>query len=186
MLGEFEMPGDENAKSERVGQTSPTPPSGGGGAQPAADPTKAGGGAPGQPQPGDPAIQIQARETTAAAENSPSSEEQAAGGQASSGQSSPGGAAEGIQVGELTGDAGGSGQNMPASSQKPQRVALGDSAMQIKPQGSSVPGVVGAQQLPQGKDAPQQYDSKTPSGGKQSGGRGNQGVEKGRVMPAGI
>ena len=53
--------------------------------------------------------------------------------------------------------------------------------------GGSAPNIVGAQPLPAGKEVPQAYDTKTPGGGKQSGsGSGNQGVEKGRVMPAGI
>jgi hypothetical protein len=87
----------------------------------------------------------------------------------------------------MSGSSGGSGQNAPTG--KPQQVALGDSAMQIKPQGGggSAPNVVGAQPLPAGKEVPQAYDAKTPSGGRQgASGTGNQGVEKGRVMPSGI
>jgi hypothetical protein len=58
--------------------------------------------------------------------------------------------------------------------------------MQIQPQ-APAPGVVGMPQQPVGKDVPQQYDARTPGGGNQSSsGRGNQGVEKGRVMPSGI
>jgi hypothetical protein len=70
--------------------------------------------------------------------------------------------------------------------QKPQQIAIGDRAMQIQAQ-APLPGVVGMPQQPVGKDVPQQYDAKTPGGGSQSGSKsGNQGVEKGRVMPSGI
>ena len=84
------------------------------------------------------------------------------------------------------GSGGATGQNAPPA--RPQQVALGDTAMQIKPQGGNAPGVVGAERTQAvGKDVPQQYDARTPGGGQQSGSRsGNQGVEKGRVMPSGI
>ncbi|MEO7412093.1 MAG: hypothetical protein ABIZ81_01945 [Opitutaceae bacterium] len=161
MLGEFEMPGDENAKSDRVGQNSEQPGQGGGGPQ---DPNaKEGGGGGSEGTRGQQAAK-------------------AGGGAEAIEQNAAQGAAEGTQVSEMKGEAqsGQSGQ----SGSKPQQVALGDKAMQIKPQ-ANVPSVVGAQQQPVGKEVPQQYDKNTPSGGKQTPGR-NQGVEKGRVMPAGI
>lgn len=193
MLGEFEMPGDENAKSDRVGggQQQP-PPQGGGGAQQSADPTKSGGG--GGPSSPDASQASAGGGVASSSENQPQGGGQQSGGaggqqsanaQAQSAQG--GGAAEGQQVGQMGGSSsGGTGQSSAAS--KPQQVALGDSAMQIKPQsGGTAPNVVGAQPLPAGKDVPQAYDAKTPSGGRQSaGGGGNQGVEKGRVMPSGI
>lgn len=191
MLGEFEMPGDENAKSDRVGQTSEQPPpqGGGGGSQQSQDaaknggmPSSGGGGAAGQAQQS-PQGQ-QGGGGGAGAENQSQAAQNAGGAGKADSQGGPAGAADGTQVGSISGAAGQAGS---APSSKPQQVALGDSAMQIKQQGGAAPNVVGAQQLPQGKDVPQQYDGKTPSGGKQSGGgRGNQGVEKGRVMPAGI
>jgi hypothetical protein len=59
--------------------------------------------------------------------------------------------------------------------------------MQIKtlPPGSAA-SVVGLEPQQKGKETPQSYDPKTPGGGKQSGGRSNQGVEKGKVMPTGL
>jgi hypothetical protein len=183
MLGEFDMPGSESADSDKVGgdpsisvnvgvgipqaqgQQMGVPQGGGGASGGATDqaPQAAGGGGAGgesQQQPG--------------------------------GGSSPGGqgdaSADGTQVGEMAGSNGASqGGSPPPPSGKPQQVALGDSAMQIKSSGAA-PGVVGAEKMESaGKDVPQQYDARTPGGGKQSGsGRGNQGVEKGRVMPSGI
>lgn len=190
MLGEFEMPGDENAKSDRVGQASEQPPpQGGGGGQQSQDAAKnggmpsGGGGAASQAQQSNQGQQ--GGGGSAGAENQSQSAQNAGGaGGKSDSPGGPSGSADGTQVASISGAAGQAGS---APSTKPQQVALGDSAMQIKQQGGAAPNVVGAQQLPQGKDVPQQYDGKTPSGGKQSGaGRGNQGVEKGRVMPAGI
>jgi hypothetical protein len=191
MLGEFEMPGDENAKSDRVGKSSEQPPpqGGGGGGQKSQDAAKSGGAPSGG---GGAASQSQQSSEgsqggggSAGAENQAQSAQNAGGaGGKSDSQGGPSGSADGTQVASISGAAGQAGS---APSTKPQQVSLGDSAMQIKQQGGAAPNVVGAQQLPQGKDVPQQYDGKTPSGGKQSGaGRGNQGVEKGRVMPAGI
>lgn len=191
MLGEFEMPGDENAKSDRVGQSSEQPPQGTGGGGQGAGPQSqnaaksggmpSGGGAPSQAQQ---SSQGQQGGGGSAGAESQSAQNGSAGGKSDS-QGGASGSADGMQVASISGAAGQAGS---APSTKPQQVALGDSAMQIKQQGGAAPNVVGAQQLPQGgKDVPQQYDGKTPSGGKQSGaGRGNQGVEKGRVMPAGI
>jgi hypothetical protein len=181
MLGEFEMGGDENAKSDKVGGESsgPPPPPGGASAPSAIDLKtqipKSGGGASADAAPEAP--------SGGAASEGPAG---GAGSNQPGLKNDPNAKAEGMQVGELKSDGAGgqSGQSAP-SPNKPQQVALGDSAMQIKPQ-NPAPGVVGAQQLPQGKDTPQQYDTKTPGGGKQSGGSGNQGVEKGRVMPSGI
>ncbi|HEX2852564.1 MAG TPA: hypothetical protein VHO24_04945 [Opitutaceae bacterium] len=161
MLGEFEMAGDENSKSEKVGGGQNEKPMDGQ-AQNGADSGSAGAG--GQNQGG-------------------GQEQQAGAGSEAAGQNESGGKAEGQQVGQLKGENSGGAAGQESS--RPQQVALGDSAMQIKPQ-ANVPGVIGNQQQITGKEVPQQYDKNTPAGGKQTPGRGNQGVEKGRVMPAGI
>ena len=158
MLGEFEMAGDEKAETDRVGGSS-RQKGGSGSQQNAASTGEAGGGGAG----------------TQATQN------QQGGGQAIE-QNAAQGSAEGTQVKEMQGSA--QGGQAGQSGEKPQQVALGDAAMQIKPQANSQT-VVGAQQQPVGKEVPQQYDKNTP-GGKQAPSRGNQGVEKGRVMPAGI
>jgi hypothetical protein len=155
MLGEFEMPGDEKKKSDKVGGT---------GAEQKKGPGQSGGGG----------------EKGAPGGQAPGAEATAAGANANGQNNAAPGTAEGTKVSEIKGGAqpGQPGQ----TGGKPQQVAIGDSTMQIKPQ-PDIPGLVGAQ--PVGKEIPQQYDKNTP-GGKQTPGRGNQGVEKGRVMPAGI
>jgi hypothetical protein len=180
MLGEFEIPGDET-QSDRVGgrQSSQA------GQQDQQKQNQSGlsvpqsGGAPGGAQ------QQQQMAGGAAGAGSPNEGAQAkAGGAGAAEQNGTPGAAEGIEVAGLQGEASPAAAGGQAGANKPQQVALGDSAMQIKPQ-PNAPNVVGAQQ-PVGKDVPQAYDKNTPGGGKQSGGRGNQGVEKGRVMPSGL
>jgi hypothetical protein len=160
MLGEFEMAGDENAKSDKVGGQQQQQGAGGqqqGGANGGESGAEGGGSAGSQPQQG--------------------------GGSQAPAQNDPSAQAQGSQVGQLQGEGASGGAGQEAS--RPQQVALGDSAMQIKSQ-ANVPGVIGKETLPAGKEVPQQYDKNTPAGGKQTPGRGNQGVEKGRVMPAGI
>lgn len=162
MLGEFEMAGTENAQSEKVGgQGSAEQNQTGEQNQAGAMAGGSAGGAAGQQQQGP-----------------------GGGGEKPIEQNDPNAKAEGAQAAGMQGnpEAGQAGQ--PGNSNRPQQVAIGDNAMQIKPQASN-PTVVGAQQ-PVGKEVPQQYDKNTPSGGKQTPSRGNQGVEKGKVMPAGI
>ena len=174
MLGEFEIPGDENSKSDKVGAQQPPPgmPSGGGQADPkgAQGPQGAmaqvGGAAGGQPQAG---------------QEPPKG---GALGGPGGGQNDPNAKAEGIQVAELQTDesAGPAGEPDP-NTRKPQPVAIGDSTRQIKP-AANAPGVVGAQ-VPAGNT--QQMEKATGGTAKgSSGNSGNRGVEKGRAMPAGL
>lgn len=177
MLGEFELPGDENSKSDNVVGRQPPPgmPSGGGqaeskGAQgPQGAMAQGGGAAGGQPQAG---------------QEPPKG---GASGGPGGGQNDPNAKAEGIQVAELqtdesAGPAGQGGEPDP-NTQKPRPVAIGDSTRQIKP-AANAPGVVGAQ-VPAGNT--QQMEKATGGAAKgTSGNNGNKGVEKGRVMPAGL
>ena len=103
------------------------------------------------------------------------------------GQNDPNAKAEGIQVAELQTDesAGPAGQGgaPDPNTKKPQPVAIGDPARQIKP-AANAPGVVGAQ-VPAGNT--QQMEKATGGAAKRSSGNsGNKGVERGRVMPAGL
>lgn len=182
MLGEFEIPGDENSRSDKVGGAQPPTgmPSGGGqadpkraqgaqGAMPSGAMPQVGGAAGGQPQAG---------------QEPPKG---GAPGGPGGGQNDPNAKAEGIQVAELQTDESAGPANQggaPApNTQKPQPVVIGDPARQIKP-AANAPGVIGAQ-VPAGNT--QQMEKATGGAAKGSAGNnGNKGVEKGRVMPAGL
>lgn len=167
MIGDFELPGDENARNDRVAgqqgapgaqpeQQQPPQPGGGGGQPPnPAQPAQAGGGQ--QPP-------------------------QQAGGAQAAGQGTPIAAPEGMQVASLQGEGGGNPGDVPGG-QKPPQVSIGDSAMQIKTQ-PNAPSVVGAQQ-PAGQT--QQHEKATGTGGRPpTGNNTNRGAERGRTMPAGL
>jgi hypothetical protein len=206
MLGEFELPGDENNKSGKVsgpqmqlpgqsagnqspaqtnqpqGAGGPQGPSGqaGGGAQGAQGQNGPGGGsespANGGPQGGGPAGGTQA--------GGPQSG--VSGGAPIPGGGAPGAQAQGIQVGQLGGDASVQTAGVPGGSgQKPPQVAIGDKAMRIEPTAGGA-GVVGAagQQV---SEHTQQYEKGTGSGGRgpSAPSSGNR-IEKGRVVPAGL
>mgnify|MGYP006919323350 CR=1 FL=1 len=141
MLGEFELPGDDDVRNGTVGgpekaseqksNDSSMPQNGGSPQGTRAEGPAGGGGLPGGPD-------IPPGEKGSAAGGG-SSDQQA--GQIPGGD--PNGAAEGIQVAELQGDPQ-DGANPGGSSQKPPPVAIGDSAMQI--QGiQNAPTVVGGQ-----------------------------------------
>jgi hypothetical protein len=87
-----------------------------------------------------------------------------------------------LKTDESAGAAGQNGVEVPVS--KPQPVTIGDPTMQIKP-APNAPGVVGAQTT---AGATQQMEKATGGGaGKGAPGENtNRGVEKGRVMPAGL
>ncbi len=195
MLGEFELPGDENSKSDKVGgQSQPQgSPSGGGqqssaqggggasnGAQQAG--AQGGGGPTGGPQ------QASAQGGGAAGGAPPPNGQQAAQGGAAGGdspvQNDPNAKADGAQVAGLSGDGDTSGQSGAGGADvpKPQQVALGDPTMRIKP-AANAPGVVGG--VTAGNT--QQMESRV-GGGMGSGGSrdGKNSSEKGRVMPAGL
>lgn len=168
MLGEFEIPGSEE-KSDNAGKAQPDQTSAAGGsAAPTDDSKMASGGGSSDPGTGKPP-------------------ENAAGGGGSKSvaQNDPKAKAECSQVGELIPNGnGGESADLAGLGEKPPKVALGDSAMQIKPIASS-PAIVGSQQ-PAGNT--QQSEKATSGGGKQGsgGGRGQGGVERGRTMPSGL
>jgi hypothetical protein len=96
--------------------------------------------------------------------------------------------AEGTQAASLSDPSGGAAASQSQGTvSKPGDVKIGDASLQIKTlPAASAASVVGLEPQAKGKETPQSYDPKTPGGGKQSGGRGNQGVEKGKVMPSGL
>ncbi|WP_414664333.1 hypothetical protein [Horticoccus sp. 23ND18S-11] len=194
MIGDFELPGDENARSGKVGGPQGQPPGGAGGGQQNQMPMglpQGGGGAQGQ--------QAQQGGQQGGAPSAPAGAQQAGGAQAGgpqnpnaagapvAGAGDPGGQPQGTQVGELGGDAAGQPAGGPAGGpgEKPGQVAIGDKAMRIDPSAGAQAGVVGAQQQVAGQT--QQHEKGTGSGGKGSGGAGSGNrVEKGRVIPAGL
>lgn len=169
MIGNFELPGQEETKSDRVGATGAPPPEGAAGA-----PSAAAGAA-----------------TGSAGRSGGAASASAAGGGGSEPIQAQGAAdaqAIGAQAANLSDPSGGAAASQSQGSvSKPGDVKIGDASLQIKtlPAGSAA-SVVGLEPQAKGKETPQSYDPKTPGGGKQSGGRGNQGVEKGKVMPSGL
>lgn len=162
MLGDFELPGDENSRNGRVGGAQTPPEQQGKGGQ--GTPQLA-GGAEGQPQGagGQPPPQNPTGGAGAPAANDPNAK------------------AEGTQVGQLQGEAGPGGLEGLAA--KPQAVSIGDSAMQIKTV-ANAPSVVGAA-VPAGQT--QQMEKKVGGGkGSTSVPGGRNAAEKGRAIPAGL
>ena len=190
MLGEFELPGNENAKSDKVGGAQPEEQAAGGGAQ---QKQKDGGGSGAQAAQ---AAQAAAQQGGGGSEQKEGSgqggqagqEGQSQQGTASTGaQGAPGAKAEGIQAAGLSDPNGGAAAPQSQANTPPSNMKIGDAALQIKTLPPGVASaVVGMEAQPKGKDTPQSYDAKTPGGGKQSTGRGNQGVERGKVMPPGL
>jgi hypothetical protein len=199
MIGDFELPGDENVRDGKVGgpqsqnpgarggQSNNMPmglPQGGGGGQ-QSDQQQAGGaqaqgGAQGQ-QAGAQGQQAGAQQAGGAQAGGPQNAN--AGGNPVAGAGDPGAQAQGVQVAELGGE--GSAQGAIPPGEKPGPVAIGDSAMRIE-QSATAAGVVGAQQQ-QVTGHTQQHEKGTGSGGKGSGGaQGGNRVEKGRTIPAGL
>lgn len=181
MIGDFELPGDENAKTGKVGG-----PQGGGQQDPNQQnqQNQGGGGMMGLPQAGgaggQQAQQQQAGQSgqQAGGPQQPNADASKQGG----GANDPNAKAEGIQVAQLGGE--GSGDQQLPAGEKPPPVAIGDSAMRIQTS-ANAPGVVGGQQLP--SQNTQQHEKGTGTGGK--GPTGTQGpgrVEKGRTIPAGL
>lgn len=187
MLGEFEIPGDDNAKSDKVGGQQNPNQQGGGGGQPQNQaqaqggggqqgglPKAGGGGGPQQPG--------QVAQQAGGGGGAPGGEQAANPNGPAGGD--PNAKAEGIQVAGLQGDPSGA-QGGPGGdgAQKPKQVAIGDTAMQIKPVGNA-PGVVGQQTL---GGSTQQMESKIGKGsGPGSTQQSGKGVEKGRTIPTGL
>jgi hypothetical protein len=190
MLGEFELPGSENAKSDKVGGAQPEEQAAGGGAQ---QKQKDGGGSGAQAAQ---AAQDAAQQGGGGSEQKEGSGQggqdgkqgQSQQGTASTGaQGAEGAKAEGIQAAGLSDPNGGAAAPQNQANTPPSNMKIGDAAMQIKTLPPGVASaVVGMEAQAKGKDTPQSYDAKTPGGGKQSTGRGNQGVERGKVMPPGL
>jgi hypothetical protein len=186
MIGEFELPGDDNVRNGKVGGPQNQNPSAGGGAQSNNMPMgmpQGGGGPQGQQsqQGGAQGAPAGGQQQAGGAQGGPQNPN--AGGAPIQGAGDPGAQPQGAQVGQISGDAAGQQQGGGAGpGDKPQQVSIGDSAMRIDPAAAAQAGVVGAQQ-PAGHT--QQHEKGTGSGGKGSGGSGSGNrVEKGRVIPA--
>jgi hypothetical protein len=192
MIGDFELPGDENARSGKVGG-----PQGPGGSQPQGVnvqvpglqvpglPMPSAGGPPGGlPQPpGLPGAQgAQAAGGGKEGGQQGAGQDQNAAGKQGGGAGEQGGQAGGIQVAELGGQP--SGESALGTGEKPQAVAIGDSAMRI-PSTQAAAGVVGGAQ--QAHPNTQHHEKGTGTGGKtSSGASGANKVERGRSVPAGL
>jgi hypothetical protein len=185
MLGEFEIPGDANSKSDKVGGQ-PQQQGGGGGQQ---NPNQAqqqqGGGASGMPPMGMPQG---AAAGGAGGQQMPPGAQPGGGGLPGGKPVDPSqanGQGGGTQVAELKTDeanAGGVGGGEP-NAPKPKQVSIGDPAMQIKGV-QNAPGIVGGA-VPAGPT--QQMEKAVGGAGKgTSGDNTNKGIEKGRVVPAGL
>lgn len=192
MIGDFELPGDENVRDGKVGGPQSQNPGGRGGQSnnmPMGLPQGGGGGQQSDQQ------QAGGAQAQGGAQSQQSGAQQAGGAQAGgpqngnaagnpvAGAGDPGAQAQGVQVAELGGE--GSAQGAIPAGEKPGPVAIGDSAMRIE-QSATAAGVVGAQQQ-QVAGHTQQHEKGTGSGGKGSGGaQGGNRVEKGRTIPAGL
>lgn len=179
MVGDFELPGDENARTNRAGgPQAPTPAAGGtpgssgAGAMPAGQQPGAAGSQ--GPQLPDPLAQ------QGAGGNGP--QNPAAAGQKIEGAGQQGAQPQGAQVGRLGGEGGGPEQGQ--INERPPQVSIGDQAMQIKTIANPA-SVVGGTQQTAGNT--QQHEKTPGTGGKgPSGSNSNKGVERGRAMPAGL
>ncbi|MEX2043746.1 MAG: hypothetical protein WD941_00235 [Opitutus sp.] len=173
MLGEFEMPGDENARTGRAGGQ-PQQQQSQGGEQQQQD-KQGGGGQTAQ------AGQQQQQSGGGGTEADQQDGAQASG-QPGGGEGDPNAKAEGIQVAQLQGEGGGEPGDM-TSGARPSPVSIGDAAMQIKTMPNS-PSIVGATQS---SGQTQQHEKTTGTGGAPpTGNNANRGAEKGRTMPAGL
>lgn len=185
MLGEFELPGDDSRNGKVGGPQGQQGQSqqamglpqmgGGGGAQSQAAMPQ--GGAPGGAQ--------NSQAGGAQSANQPNQAGQGTGGELG-GPADPNAKAEGVQVGQLQTDPNAGGQSEVQLGPKPQAVAIGDSAMQIKTV-NNAPGVVGTS-VPAGST---QQMEKAVGGGKGGSGapvsgKGGNATERGRAIPAGL
>jgi hypothetical protein len=181
MLGEFEIPGDEDVRNGKVGgpekasadgTENPNLPQNGGSAM----------GTQTEGMPGRLPAGASSDSANVPASSGPMPQgSPAAGGGPINGPTDPNAVGQGIQVADLQGEP--QGQNPADMPQKPPPVAIGDSAMQI--QGiQNAPNVVGGA-VPAGQT--QQMEKNIGGGGKgAAGNNSNRGAEKGRVMPSGL
>lgn len=164
MIGDFELPGDEQARTDKVGGASSPP--GQSGNEPAAEGT---GGAAGKP-----GGQGKPESNQAGGAGGKEAEKPAAG---------AGDQAQGIQVAELKGEPSAAAPDGKAPS-RPTAMAIGDQAMRI-PQQPRNPAVVGTQQVANVNT--QDYEKGTGTGGKGPVNKGGPNrTEKGRVIPSGL
>jgi hypothetical protein len=175
LIGDFELPGDEEGRKEKAG--------GGAGGPEGQQPQQAGAGGAGPAGAGGGTGEAGKSGTgKPGAQGAGPDGKEGAGGAPSAGD--PQAKAEGMRVAQLGGDASGV-VGAEAGAQKPAQVAIGDAAMRIPQNTQAAPGVVGAQQVA-GQNT-QVYEKGTGSGGK--GPNGKQGAnrtEKGRSIPAGL
>ena len=161
MVGDFELPGDEKARSEKVGASAL--PSG----QP--EPETAGEGGGSVPGKGGDRSGPEASKPGGMAPAVP--------------PAGSGDQAQGIQVAELKGDAPAASTESKAPG-RPSAMAIGDQAMRI-PQQPGKSGVVGTQQVANVNT--QDYEKGTGTGGKGPVNKGGPNrTEKGRVIPSGL
>jgi hypothetical protein len=184
MIGDFELPGDENARNGRVGggqqnqgQQQQQQQGAGGMGMP-----QMGGGPQGEKSAGKSAEQSAAEQQQQANAQGGGPQNPDAAGQQIAGAGDPNAKAEGMQVAQLGGEP--SGEQNGGPGEKPPSVAIGDSAMRI-PQSQSTAQVVGAQQ--QANQNTQVYEKGTGTGGKApTGSQGPNRIEKGRTIPSGL
>lgn len=174
MIGEFELPGDENARTQQVGG-----PQGPQGQQQEQEQQGQGG------QQGMAGTQggQQSSEQQQGAGGQQQQQQPPGSGNAADGPQDPNAKAEGVQVAQLETDPNAESQAGGAGGQKPPPVEIGDKAMQIKSVAS--PAVVGSQQ--QQASTAQQMEKQV-GGGKGSAPikAGTNAAERGRAMPAGL
>jgi hypothetical protein len=206
MIGEFELPGNENANGGKVGGPQvemsvsgintglmglPQIAGGGGGAPSVGlpslglpDPSAASSG----PPPGGlgqlPSINTSLPNGQPAGQGQPGPQNPSAAGNPVGAAGSPGMEVEGVQVAQMGGPP--SGAAGGAVTGKPQAIAIGDRGMQIQ-QPALPPGVVGVQPKVLADGHIQQHEKQTGTGGKpptapQGPGR----IEKGQAIPAGL
>lgn len=197
MIGDFEVPGDDNVRNGKVGGNSGTAgsqkapdssvsmptalPAGGTGQENPAAKTAGGAGAM-QPTQGNAAAANS--KATPAAGGGGATDPKAAQKTGGGGGGEPIAQAQGIQVPELGGAQSGLAPG-DAGARAPGAVSLGDKAMMIPQSTQSMAGVVGLQQ-PVNQNT-QVYEKPTGTGGKGSTGtQGPNRAEKGRAIPAGL
>ncbi|MFM8338216.1 MAG: hypothetical protein ACKODK_21895 [Opitutaceae bacterium] len=174
MIGDFELPGEEDGKKDKAG--------GAGSGWPENQQGESGGS--GQPgaggQAGQPGVAGTGKQGPQGQGAGPEGKEVQGG---AAGAGDPNAKPEGMKVAQLGGDATGAvGAEGP---QKPPQVAIGDAAMRIPQNQQAMSGVVGAQQA--ANQNTQVYEKGTGTGGKgPTGKQGPNRTEKGRSIPAGL
>jgi hypothetical protein len=164
MIGDFELPGDEQVRTDKVGSASLPPGRSGNEPIPEGTAGSSGGtGGQGKPEANQPA---------------------GAGGEESAKPAAGSGdQAQGIQVAELKGEAAAPGPEGQGPS-RPPPITFGDQAMRISQQPGN-PAAVGTQQVANVNT--QDYQKGTGTGGKGTSNKGGPNrTEKGRTIPAGL